>query len=142
MKITFYNTVDLPNVVNKTLTKIGDDINIVFLDYADIVNPILRLKTIPENANYCFIDSLDRYYFFNSQKILHNGLFEIQLKCDVLYTYKTEIENANAEIVESENVLNENKTDYVNENTETINEINITSPFTTFSDVLITVQGA
>lgn len=91
MKITFYSTVDGENVINKTLIK-GVTIPINLKRDVDILNPVLVLtnKTGVDyrKYNYCFIDTLNRFYFIRTVRQINGFLFHLELSCDVLETYK------------------------------------------------------
>ena len=140
MNCTFYQNTTDKNVIDKTLT--GPTVrSIVFLNSVDYLKPKITVKSLPQNANYCYIDALGRYYFIEQIEVLKNGLYDVYLSVDVLYTYRNDIKNSIAEIVESSSLLNADKVDYTPENVETVNEIALTNPFNTKSDVLITVNG-
>ena len=91
--------------------------------------------------NYCYIENLGRYYFISDIKVLKNELFELSLKCDVLYTYKNEIENTHAIITESTNEINEHNASYIAEKDINTQIINLENPFNADSDVLISIVG-
>lgn len=94
MKITFYSTVDGENVINKTLVK-GVTIPINLKRDIDILNPVLVMtnKTGVDyrKYNYCFIDTLNRFYFIRTVRQINGFLFHLELSCDVLETYKDKI---------------------------------------------------
>ena len=66
--------------------------DVVFKNGTDIVNPTITLS-IDYNTvkayNYAYM--LDRYYWIVSKTLLRTGLCEIDLKTDVLATYKSDI---------------------------------------------------
>lgn len=135
-----YKCTDDRKVINKTLTN-GVEKNIVLLDKQNVLKPIIKLKNFPEDYNYCYIPTLQRYYYIENVYIEHNSLFVMSLTVDVLKTYETEIQNSTGDIIESENVLNADRLDYESELTDTVNEVALTNPFTDTSDIMITVQG-
>ena len=99
MQITFYSTDDGENVINKTLSQ-GVTIPIHLKRETDILNPVLTLtnKTGIDYSqfNYCYIDVLKRFYFIRTVRQLNSALFHVELSCDVLETYKTELLNSRA----------------------------------------------
>lgn len=140
MNCTLYFNQSQENKLNKVLTDKGTR-TILFLNSVDFLRPIITVKTLPADTNYCFIESLGRYYFIEDVRNLKNELFELSLKCDVLMTYKNDIEKSKAIITESTNEINANNTDYIAEKNIVVNEIDLKNPFTESSDVLITIVG-
>lgn len=140
MNCNLYFSQSPENKLNKILTDKGTR-TILFLDSVNFSNPIITVKTLPTDVNYCYIERLGRYYFIESVRNLKNELFELSLKCDVLMTYKNDIEKSKAIIIESTNEINPNNTDYIAEKNINVNEITLENPFTENSDVLITIVG-
>lgn len=140
MNCNLYFNQSAENKLNKILTDKGAR-TILFLDSVNFSNPIITVKTLPTDVNYCYIERLGRYYFIESVRNLKNELFELSLKCDVLMTYKNDIEKSKAIIIESTNEINPNNTDYIAEKNINVNEITLENPFTENSDVLITIVG-
>lgn len=140
MNCTLYYNQSQENKLNKVLTNKGTR-TILFLNSVDFLRPIITVKTLLADTNYCYIESLGRYYFIENIRNLKNDLFELSLKCDVLMTYKNDIEQSKVIITESSNEINSNNTDYVAEKNIDVNEIDLDNPFTESSDVLITIVG-
>lgn len=140
MTCNFYSISDDRNKINKTLGNPTAK-TITFLDSVDLLHPIIRLSAFPAEKNYCYIPALNRYYFIDSVEIIRNGLYTVRLSIDVLYTYKTEIENSTGDITETSEIVNADKLDYESENTETVTETPLTNPFVNTSNILITAQG-
>ena len=57
----------------------------------------LELAMDPEEItfNYCYIPKFKRYYFIGEPVSVYNGITEVPLNCDVLFTYKKGIYNSN-----------------------------------------------
>ena len=140
MICSLFNNQSTENTLNKILVPKGTR-NIVLLDIVDITRPIITLQNLPAETNYCYIETLGRYYFIDGIRILKNNLFELALKCDVLYTYKNEIENSSAIVVESSDELNLHNAAYNAEKDIDVKAINLDNPFNADSDVLITIVG-
>lgn len=140
MNCTLYFNQSQENKLNKVLTDKGTR-TILFLNSVDFLRPIITVKTLTADTNYCFIESLGRYYFIEDVRNLKNELFELSLKCDVLMTYKNDIEKSKAIIIESTNEINANNVDYIAEKNIVVNEIDLVNPFNESSDVLITIVG-
>ena len=140
MICSLFNNQSTENTLNKILVSKGTR-NIVLLDIVDITRPIITLQNLPAETNYCYIETLGRYYFIDGIRILKNNLFELALKCDVLYTYKNEIENTSAIVVESSDELNLHNAAYNAEKDIDVKAISLDNPFNADSDVLITIVG-
>ena len=94
MELKLYAVNDGENVITKTMTlKTTMEINLK--RDVDIINP--RLILIPNlptgfsGINYAEIPELNRYYFVNSITNISATLWQLDLSCDVLETYKADI---------------------------------------------------
>ena len=96
MNITLYSVSDDPNTLNKTLgtgssrngtpyEPVNDLSGYVILDYTEDI----------ENYNYCAITIGNRkkYYTITSKSMEIGGNVRLNLNCDVLMTYQSEINN-------------------------------------------------
>lgn len=128
------------NKINKNLVSKGVR-TILFLNSVDYLRPIITVKSLPAETNYCYIESLGRYYFIDNIRVLKNELFELSLKCDVLYTYKNEIESTKAIITESTDEINEHNASYNAEKDIDTKTVSLENPFNADSDVLISIVG-
>ena len=94
MELKLYAVNDGENVINKTMTlKTTMEINLK--RDVDIINP--RLILIPNlptgfsGINYAEIPVLNRFYFVDSITNISSTLWQLDLSCDVLETYKADI---------------------------------------------------
>ena len=94
MELKLYVVNDGENVINKTMTlKTTMEINLK--RDVDIINP--RLILIPNlptgfsGINYAEITELNRFYFVDSITNISATLWQLDLSCDVLETYKADI---------------------------------------------------
>ena len=94
MELKLYAVNDGENVINKTMTlKTTMEINLK--RDVDIINP--RLILIPNlptgfsGINYAEIPALNRFYFVDSITNISSTLWQLDLSCDVLETYKADI---------------------------------------------------
>ena len=140
MNCVLYNNQSQENKLNKVLINKGTR-TIIFLDSVDFLRPRITVKSLPIETNYVYIESLGRYYFISDIKNLKNELFELNLRCDVLMTYKQDIEESQAIITESTNEVNSHNAGYVAEKDIETSSVNLENPFTDDSDVLITIVG-
>lgn len=94
MELKLYAVNDGENVINKTMTlKTTMEINLK--RDVDIINP--RLILIPNlptgfnGINYAEIPLLNRFYFVDNITNISSTLWQLDLSCDVLETYKADI---------------------------------------------------
>ena len=94
MELKLYAVNDGNNVINKTMSlKTTMEINLK--RDVDIINP--RLILIPNlptgfsGINYAEIPLLNRFYFVDSITNISSTLWQLDLSCDVLETYKADI---------------------------------------------------
>lgn len=78
-------------------------------DPTSMINPTLVIKNTPAAWNpiwnYAHIQAFDRYYFINNWRWL-NGVWECDMVCDVLASFKTEIGNLTEYVLRSSYVSN------------------------------------
>lgn len=76
--------------------------NVDFKGPVSILTPIIRIhdSAFSITYNYCYIPTLGRYYFI-TDIISDKGFWEIELKCDVLASYKTQIGNISTYVLRS-----------------------------------------
>lgn len=89
---------------------------------SSLLNPIIDIGYGAIDFNYVYIPLFNRYYYVTELTTLVTGMWEIRLKVDVLYSFKTEIYNLSAyvdrqqtdynpELVDNE-VIAKNSTSY------------------------------
>lgn len=91
----------------------------------DVVNPSVIISTSNNLSahNYARIEAFGRYYYITKITVLKNGLWLLDMKCDVLMSYNSQIKalpcvlerqtyNANTYIPDSEYMV-QSKTDIV-----------------------------
>lgn len=94
MELKLYAVNDGKNVINKTMT-LKTTMKINLKRDVDIINP--RLILIPNlptgfsDINYAEIPELNRFYFVDSITNISATLWQLDLSCDVLETYKADI---------------------------------------------------
>ena len=127
MTITFYNMTDDKNKLNKSLVNGYVLQNIYFKKSMNENTPYLILQGVDlNNYNYCFISELNKYYFVDSITIENNSNIRVDLKIDVLMTYKTIIEKSHLNIVECEkDFVNNQKADSIKNDLLVLSKIDI-----------------
>lgn len=101
-KVILYKYDGHPNTVNKVLGDGREFTGHLKQDF-DVTRPYLNLRSgsLPE-YNYCYIDTLGRYYFIQSVTYLGNQTYELSLSVDVLKTYESEILTATGRVTETD----------------------------------------
>lgn len=112
MQLTYYNNKSDKRYLNKTLESItlaghSNPVNISILDNCSVVNPTFKMvdKDIYLTANYCWVDTLRRYYYIDDIE-LSNGFAYLHCTVDVLMTYKEEIKQRRVVVKRQENNFN------------------------------------
>lgn len=90
MNIVLYNNKSENNKVDKELTQ-GVTLTGNVKNETSLVNPTILVEGNPIGKNYAYIPEFERYYFIKDVKIIRGTLFEIDMTCDVLMTYKESI---------------------------------------------------
>ena len=93
--LILYSINDGDNVINKNLVN-GVNVPIHLKQGFDIINPDIVLNGGYRGFNYAHIPNLNRFYFINNIEQLNLRLVKLNMTCDVLETYKSEILNLNA----------------------------------------------
>ena len=116
MTITLYKTTDENNVVYKTLTNSQNFSNCVLKENTSVITPIIFIQTDTNLStyNYCYIPDFSRYYYITNVSSVRNGLWQINLKVDVLMSYKNYLSTMDCIVRRSEQDYN--KYIYDNEN--------------------------
>ena len=86
-----------------------DSYSVVFKDGTDIVNPTITISaslSTVKNYNYGYM--MGRYYWIRSMNAFRSGYIILDLECDVLATYKSDIGNTNLYILRSASSYNGN----------------------------------
>ena len=92
MNILLYKTTNANNDLNKTIT---DKVELVgaLRDASSIITPSILIQCNPIGYNYAYIPRFGRYYYIKNITSFVKGAFIIDLKCDVLMSFKEEILN-------------------------------------------------
>lgn len=103
-KAIFYQNNAEDSKVNKEndLVKIYE-CNIIFKDSTSILNPIIKIvyNELPI-FNYCYINTLNRYYYITNIVLTPNNFYVLYLSCDELMSFKNEIGNLEGLIARNE----------------------------------------
>ena len=89
MKIILYNNKSDSRVINKSIEQLAE-IDVILKNANNIMSPeiMLQTKTLPIEANYCYIADFGRYYFINAQRLDNGNVSKIELTVDVLMSFK------------------------------------------------------
>lgn len=142
MEIKLYKTVSERVRIVKQIT---DELVLTgsLRDQSSIITPTFALETNPIGYNYAYIPAFQRYYYIKNIVAVRKQLFQLQLKCDVLMSYKDEIYAMQALINREETP----DTTYVDGNyivdARRIHEkVTFENPFTEENYVLVALKGS
>lgn len=101
MKLTLYHTDDKPNTINKTIEQITE-IEIQLRSGTDLykLQLLLAKRNEIDYSKINYAKMLDSYYFASYEEMKNGYLVNFDLKKDVLETYKNDILNSDADIIE------------------------------------------
>ncbi len=92
MTLHLYKTSSEPEKLDKSLS---NDISMTgqLTNESSVINPVILVTTDTNIAtyNYAYIPDFGRYYYINNIVSVRNGLWRIELRVDVLMTYKAQI---------------------------------------------------
>lgn len=97
MELDLFTTTDSKNTIGKTLAD-KHVININLKSDTDLKQPtlILSKSNVTKNFNYAKFPTLGLSYFIVDKSIMNNDHVRLQLKADLLETYKQDILNSTA----------------------------------------------
>lgn len=88
--LELYKVTNQPNELTKTLNN-AVVVNGSFRSEIDSMDIIVEIETNTYEFNYIHIPSLNKYYFLQNIVRVNAKIIRMQLHCDVLMTYKTDI---------------------------------------------------
>lgn len=81
---------DENNVVYKTLNNTLSLNNCFIRENTSVIEPSITIETTTNisDYNYCYIPDFRRYYYIKNISSVRKNLWQVDLKCDVLMSYK------------------------------------------------------
>lgn len=110
MTAIFYNCSDDGDHVHKSPEPTRDDVTITQYMDTSIINPVFRVKTVPTNTNYLYVNDTGRYYYIDDM-VYSNQCILLYCTIDVLYTYRDDIINSTQLVARNENDYNDSLPD-------------------------------
>lgn len=97
MIITFCNNRSEKNVIRKTLDS-SMSMDGTLRENTSVINPVIIVEAPVTiiSFNYCYILDFSRYYFVVDVKSMHNNLWAVTLRVDVLMSFQSDILNTPA----------------------------------------------
>lgn len=101
MELKLFQNKSSENTINKDLTLITTK-NINLKQSTNLYQTFLIFKNdgVTDYSKINYAKMLDKYYFVSHETLQNNSLIRLQLKEDVLETYKDNILNSSADIIE------------------------------------------
>lgn len=101
MQLTYYNNLTDKRYVDKNIVQLSleghsNPVSIKILDELNVTTPTFKMsdKDLYMTANYCYVDTLRRYYFIDDIE-LSKGYAYLHCTCDVLSSYKDALRDQN-----------------------------------------------
>lgn len=111
MDITLYKNNSEKNKIRKNLSN-EHTLSGTLRNESNVVNPAIIINIDnPTVYNYVYIPMFGRYYFITDYVSMRTGIWQINLKSDVLMSFKDSILNSRALIQNTQSV---GKSDYLN----------------------------
>lgn len=112
MKIELYNTSSSNNTINKVLEDV-EVYDITFKGVADVIRPSVKIQSKKLlSFNYAFIPDFKRYYFINNISIQPNNIYIVNMRVDVLESYKDDILKCSGFVNRQQNINNYYNNEY------------------------------
>lgn len=95
--------------IDKTATLLHNYDNLVIKDKTSIINPTIILNASDTNVtrgNYAYIPRFNRFYYVQDVKSVAQDIWEIDLKCDVLMSFRDDIVDQTVIFKRSESAYN------------------------------------
>ena len=104
MDITLYKNNSEKNKISKSLSN-GHTLSGTLRNESNVVSPTIIINIDnPTSYNYAYIPMFGRYYFITDFVSLRTGIWQINLKSDVLMSFKGPILNSRALIQNTQSV--------------------------------------
>lgn len=146
MNVILYRNLTDNRYLTKDIVDAKTLSNVKLYDDTSVVEPVLKIQPstiIGDGYNYCYIADFGRYYYITS-KTVSNGYILINLKCDVLKTYASQIKSCRAIVKRNENnfnfYLNDNQFKTLAYDNQHIHNFP-TVPFKKTGNYILVVQG-
>jgi hypothetical protein len=106
-QIALQKNLSAPNVVDKNIIDVAYATG-VLKDRANILDPVIVIESaltddIIKRTNYAYIAEFGRWYYVTTITSVLNGLWEISMHVDVLYTYKDQIREQQGIVARQQN---------------------------------------
>ena len=95
--ISLFKTASENNRVVKVLTD-EKQLSGELRNQTSVLNPTIRIESADNISgyNYCYISEFGRYYYITDIVSVRTNCWVVSLRCDVLMSYKDEIQSMNA----------------------------------------------
>lgn len=135
MDVTFWNFNKKANSTKTPITNHGTTLSAVYYkEITDINNPAIQIHTQDFNSNLNYAKIGNKFYFVNSVESMVNNMWRVQLRIDLLATYKSEILNTRAFIARASNGYNKYLIDDFNTVGAKVNRTVLQAPYVEFYD--------
>ena len=138
--LELYKVTNQPNELTKTLND-AVVLNGAFRSEIDSIDVIVEIESNTYDFNYVYIPSLNKYYFLQNLVHVNAKIIRMQLHCDVLMTYKTDILASYGLVIQG-GAINPYYSSIESESRQTIRRTNFPYTFnSTGNYVLVTITN-
>lgn len=121
MLIQFYYNQSDERTIFKNIAP-GVSLNGALRDSSSMIEPVILIQSAaPIHYNYAYIPDFERYYFVSNVTSVRTGLWLVEMRVDVLMSFKNDI--ANYKIVIDKQTEMENSDEYIDDNSLVCNAI-------------------
>lgn len=123
--ITLYNNMSDKRTLNKNISAVTSFDNAKTVENFNVSTPQFIISydvSLLTSVNYCYCAETNRYYYINDINILTGGRVQLTCMCDVLMSYKNDINSLTALCVRNETLNNQR---IVDKNYPTTGDTNI-----------------
>lgn len=125
MHITLYNNSSDRRTLNKSISAVAEFENAKTVENFNISTPQFIISydvSLLTSVNYCYCAETNRYYHITDITVLTGGRVQLNCICDVLMSYKNDINTLTALCVRNETINNQR---IVDKNFPTTGDTNI-----------------
>lgn len=109
MTMQLYFNKSTPNTVPKELVNVENEFSVYLKENTSMLNPTIKVSIdkmgVLLDSNYCYISLFKRFYYIIDKRP-NGNIVELDLKCDVLESAKSDILNSVQILSRSEKYMN------------------------------------
>lgn len=145
MQVNLYNNLSDKKVVNKNIQLTEGYPNAKAKTERSIIDPIITItSSTPPTSNYAYIERYGRYYYITNIRYISGDIWELDMHCDVLMSFKNAIKNCSGIVERQENDYNlnirDNNLPVMNDTFAVTKKIG-TASFSVYNNIILVNKG-